>query len=97
MGFVTPSITGSRVPDVPEVQPWTYPYAQIAAHYRGEITEGRLAPGAQLPAVAAIAKEWGVAIVTVQRAIAVLREEKLVETFHGRGSFVLALPEQEEP
>lgn len=89
---MTSSITGSRVPDVPEVQPWTYPYAQIAEHYRGEIKEGRLEPGTQLPTVAAIAKEWGVAAMTVQRALAQLREERLVETFHGRGSFVLEPP-----
>lgn len=89
---MTTSTTGSTVCDVPEVQPWTYPYAQIAAHYRGRITDGRLAPGAQLPAVAAIAGEWGVAIVTVQRAIAQLRKEGLVETFHGRGSFVVKSP-----
>lgn len=86
---MTTTTTGSTVPDVPEVQPWTYPYAQIAEHYRGEIRAGRLEPGQQLPAVAAIAKEWGVAIVTVQRALAALREEKLVNTFHGRGSFVV--------
>lgn len=87
---MTSSITGSTVPDVPEVQPWTYPYAQIAEHYRGEIKDGRLKPGDQLPTVAAIAKEWGVAAMTVQRALTQLREERLVETFHGRGSFVLA-------
>lgn len=94
MSSVTTSITGSTVRGVPEVQPWTYPYAQIAAHYRERIADGRLAPGAQLPAVAAIAEGWGVAIVTVQRAIAQLRKEGLVETFHGRGSFVV---EQAEP
>lgn len=89
---MTSSITGSTVPDVPEVQPWPYPYAQIAAHYREEIKAGRLVAGDRLPTVAAIAKEWGVAIVTVQRALAQLREERLIETFHGRGSFVLDPP-----
>jgi DNA-binding GntR family transcriptional regulator len=89
---MTTSTTGSTVRDVPEVQPWTYPYAQIAEHYRGQIKDGRLSPGDKLPTVASIAKEWDVAIVTVQRAIAQLRKERLVETFHGRGSFVVEPP-----
>lgn len=89
---MTTTITGSTVRDVPEVRPWTYPYAQIAEHYRGEIRARRLKPGEQLPAVAVIAKRWGVAIVTVQRALAKLREEKWIVTFHGRGSYVVDDP-----
>lgn len=82
---------------MPEVRPWTYPYAQIAEHYRGEIRDGRLKPGDRLPTVAKIAKDWGVAIVTVQRALGLLREEGWINIFHGRGSYVADEPPRETP
>lgn len=78
--------------DVPEVRPWTYPYAQIAEHFRAEIRSQTLKPGEQLPAISAIADEWKVAIATVQRAMAKLREEGWVVARHGLGTYVADNP-----
>jgi GntR family transcriptional regulator len=63
------------------------PYAQIANYYRAEITESRLRPGERLPAIAAIAEEWGVATTTAAKAIGLLQVEGLIYT-SPQGSFV---------
>lgn len=64
------------------------PYRQIAEALRRRIRSGDLAPGARLPAVHELAEEYGVAPGTANSAIAALREEGLVFTQHGKGSFV---------
>jgi DNA-binding GntR family transcriptional regulator len=53
------------------------------------ITSGELAPGAQLPAERELAAEYGVSYDTIRRASALLRERGLIETVHGRGTFVI--------
>lgn len=45
-------------------------------------------PGACLPAERDLAQEYGVAYLTVRRAAQVLRGRGLIETVHGRGTFV---------
>jgi GntR family transcriptional regulator len=81
-------LTRSTVPDVPEVRPWEYPYAQIADHYREEIRVGRLKPGDRVDSITEIAKAWNVALATAQRALGQLKKERLVVAQHGRGFFV---------
>lgn len=46
------------------------------------------APGAQLPTYQELAQAWGVAINTVKSAVTLLRDEGLVVTQHGKGTFV---------
>ncbi|MEU4345434.1 winged helix-turn-helix domain-containing protein [Nocardia sp. NPDC023852] len=65
-------------------------YALIADDIRAKINRGDYAPGDQLPTKAQLMEQWNAALNTVARAINELRDEGLVETFHGVGSFVQA-------
>ncbi|WP_214413787.1 GntR family transcriptional regulator [Sphaerisporangium fuscum] len=69
------------------------PYVRIADDLRQDIASGRYAHGEQLPAARVLADRYGVAMMTVGNALAVLREEGLIETRHGTGSFVTAQPD----
>lgn len=64
------------------------PYAQVADGLRLAIQSGELAAGAKLPSGRELASEWGVALMTVQKALDQLRDEGLVFTQRGRGVFV---------
>src|SRR5690349_2494332 len=64
------------------------PYLQVADALRASIHDGAYAPGDRLPAVAELAERYGVAKMTVQRAVAELRKEGLVISWQGRGTFV---------
>jgi GntR family transcriptional regulator len=55
-------------------------HIQIANHYRDLIVNGEMPSGAQMPAMRAIAEEWGVALQTAQRAVDHLKTAKLVHT-----------------
>jgi DNA-binding GntR family transcriptional regulator len=63
-----------------------WPYQQVAARIRDRIQTGELGP--RLPSYMTLAHELGVSPMTVQRAIRVLRDEGLVVTRPGRGTFV---------
>lgn len=65
---------------------------QVAADIEADIDAGRLAPDTRLPSEAELATQYGVARVTVRRAIELLRERGKVVTVHGRGSFVTPRP-----
>ncbi|MFF8478753.1 GntR family transcriptional regulator [Streptomyces sp. NPDC015414] len=74
----------------PEVPKQTPTAKEIAADFRAKITgpDGTYAPGAQLPAARKLAKDLGVQLMTVQSAYGQLRDEGLVLTQQGRGTFV---------
>lgn len=63
-------------------------YLQIAATLRENIATGKLGPGSRLPSGRELAKEFGTALMTVQHALRVLRDEGLVISQQGRGVFV---------
>ncbi len=63
-------------------------YRQLAQLLRARIESGELQPGQPLPSESMLWQEHGVARGTVRRAVEVLRDEGLVVTVHGRGSFV---------
>lgn len=65
-----------------------WPYQQVAATIRERIRTGKLGP--RLPSYMNLAHELEVSPMTVQRAIGVLRDEGLVVTYPGRGTFVAA-------
>ncbi len=67
-----------------------WPYQQVAATIRERIRAGGLGP--RLPSYMDLAHELEVSPMTVQRAIRVLRDEGLVHTVPGRGTFVTARP-----
>ncbi|MFJ8626616.1 GntR family transcriptional regulator [Kitasatospora sp. NPDC093550] len=67
-------------------------YLQIADDLAAQIKTGALAPGAAVPSEADLMQRYGVASGTVRKAIAELRTAQLIETHHGRGSFVRSRP-----
>ncbi len=66
---------------------------RVVAGLKAAILDGSLPPGAKLPSEAELIEEYGVSRTVVREAVTRLRAEGLVETFQGRGSFVLAVPE----
>ena len=64
------------------------PYLAIAAELRSRIRSGALAPGDRVPSTRAITREWGVAMATATKALAVLRQEGLVRPEPGVGTVV---------
>ncbi|GLW10086.1 hypothetical protein Misp01_52150 [Microtetraspora sp. NBRC 13810] len=69
------------------------PYLRIAEAIRNEIVDGRYGVGEQLPVARELANRYGVAMMTIGNALAVLRDEGLIETRQGSGSFVIGTPE----
>lgn len=65
----------------------------VVAGLKDKILRGELAPGAKLPSEAELIDEYAVSRTVVREAVSRLQAEGLVETFQGRGSFVLAVPE----
>jgi GntR family transcriptional regulator len=61
-------------------------YIQVANDIADRIARAELA--GRLPAERELAAEYGVAYGTIRRAMEVLRERGLVESVHGRGTFV---------
>jgi DNA-binding transcriptional regulator YhcF (GntR family) len=64
------------------------PYVQVAGALRAAILTKTLQPGDQLPSGSQLAKRYGVARMTIQQAIRVLRDEGLVVSRQGSGVFV---------
>lgn len=64
-------------------------YEQIAAQIARRIESGELAPGRPIPSETTLMQMYpGVARTTIRRSINRLREQGLVRTVPGRGSFV---------
>lgn len=63
-------------------------WRQLAGILRRRITSGRYARGQVMPSETQIYQEWGLAKGTIRKAIALLRDEGLIITVHGKGSFV---------
>jgi GntR family transcriptional regulator len=63
-------------------------YQQLATILRARIESGDLAPNRPIPSETALQQEHGVARGTARRAVAILRDEGLVVTVQGRGTFV---------
>ena len=63
-------------------------YTQLANILREMIKSGELQPRVPLPSESYLQQEQGVSRGTVRTAVAILREEGLVVTIGGRGTFV---------
>ncbi|WP_395109761.1 GntR family transcriptional regulator [Actinomadura sp. SCN-SB] len=74
-----------------------YVYVQLADHIAALITSGHLRPGAKLPSERDQAEEYGVAYLTVRRAMQELRERGLIVTVVGRGTYVSRRPDSAPP
>ncbi|PBC79043.1 GntR family transcriptional regulator [Streptomyces sp. TLI_235] len=64
------------------------PYIQVADALREEIRSGKLQPGQKLPSARQLADRFKVAVMTASSGVRVLREEGLVSSTQGRGTFV---------
>jgi DNA-binding GntR family transcriptional regulator len=64
------------------------PFQQLADELRTAIAAGELAEGQRLPSNRDLAEQFGIAPMTAQSAIRVLRDEGLVVSLQGRGTFV---------
>jgi DNA-binding transcriptional regulator YhcF (GntR family) len=64
------------------------PYQQIADDLRKRITVGELGPGMRVESTRELATRYGVAPMTIHQAVRVLRDEGLVQSWQGRGTFV---------
>ncbi|GAA3112859.1 GntR family transcriptional regulator [Nonomuraea salmonea] len=71
------------------------PYLRIAEDIRRDIASGRYAVGERLPVARELADQYGVAMMTIGNALAVLRDEGLIETRQGAGSFVSRTPDDD--
>lgn len=63
-------------------------YEQITNQIKGQIVEGELKAGEQLPSIRALANSLRVSAITTKRAYADLESQGFIETVHGKGSFV---------
>lgn len=68
---------------------------ELVERLKERILAGDIEPGQKLPTEAALVAEFGVSRTVVREAMSRLQAAGLVETFQGRGTFVLALPETE--
>ncbi|MGW9023088.1 GntR family transcriptional regulator [Streptomyces sp. NPDC055722] len=68
------------------------PYRQIADALRARISDGTIPVGRRIPSLVQLEQEFHVARDTLRKAIAVLRDEGLVETVSGMGVYVKAVP-----
>ncbi|RLP93469.1 GntR family transcriptional regulator [Micromonospora sp. CV4] len=62
-------------------------YRVIADELRERIEHGVIPPGTLLPTESALTAEFRASRGTIRQAVAVLREERLVATEHGRGTY----------
>jgi DNA-binding GntR family transcriptional regulator len=67
-------------------------YEQLAAILRERIKSGELAPRDPLPSEPYLMQEQGLSRDTVRHALNILRDEGLIQTFPGRGTFVADQP-----
>jgi len=70
------------------------PYRQLAPILRGRISSGEIT--GKMPGERSLQQETGMAIVTVRKAVRVLRDEGLVRTVPGWGTYVIP-PDEREP
>jgi GntR family transcriptional regulator len=63
-------------------------WEQVAQDLAADIDSGDLTPGSKLPSEPELAELYGVARVTIRRAIKELAEHGLITVIHGRGTFV---------
>ena len=70
-------------------------YVQLVERIKHLVASGVLEPGSQLPTVRQLAAELRVNFNTIARAYRLLDEERIISTQHGRGTFILELPSEE--
>ncbi|MEU3491197.1 GntR family transcriptional regulator [Streptomyces massasporeus] len=64
------------------------PYQRIVQDVKGQVRLGQLKGNDKLPSTRELAEDYRVAPGTVQRALAELRQEGVIYSHQGRGSFI---------
>ena len=64
------------------------PWMQVRDILRNKILSGELAPGTMVPSIVTIHQDYGIAKTTARKVLASLRDEGLIITTPGWGSFV---------
>lgn len=72
-------------PDVPR-------WRQVAEVLRARVADGTYPPRSRVPSVVQLTEEFGIAAATAQKVHRALREEGLIYTEPGLGSFVADRP-----
>ncbi|MEU6548614.1 GntR family transcriptional regulator [Streptomyces sp. NPDC046859] len=75
-----------------ELDPTRAKWTQIAVEIERRIDAGVYPVGTKLPGILALCAEFDVAQVTARKALADLRERRLIRTENGIGSFVTERP-----
>jgi GntR family transcriptional regulator len=73
---------------VPDREGHIPPWMQVREILRQKILSGELGPGAMVPSIVVIHQEYGIAETTARKVLAALRDEGLIVTTPGWGSFV---------
>ena len=69
-------------------------YLQIVNQIKAMIMSGELSPGDALPSMRNLAMQMRVSLITTKRAYEELERDGFIETYTGRGSFVMAQNEE---
>lgn len=67
------------------IQPY---YERIADEIRSKIKSGELPPGAKLPSISELCRQYDVSTQVIRSAMLILRAEGLVEGHQGKGVYV---------
>jgi integrase len=86
-----PPRPAAPIPQIIDLDPAS-PYEKIAVDLRDRIASGVLPAGLPVPPIKQLAREHGVSVSTVQRAVTLLKEWGLVELHSGRRTLVRQLP-----
>ena len=65
------------------------PSRQVAGELRRRIQSGEIPPGGKLPSINDLMAAYGIARNTAAKALKILRDEGLIETVRGWGSFTI--------
>ena len=72
-----------------EFRPDSPVWVQLTDILREMITSGQIQPGGKMPSINRLVQDYGVADQTAQKALGKLRDEGLIKTYRGLGSFVV--------
>jgi GntR family transcriptional regulator len=70
-------------------------YVQLIMHFRQQIESGKWPLNTTIPALEALAAEFGVTRATVRQAVGFLQREKLLSSRRGRGTTVIGTPRRD--
>lgn len=71
-------------------------YAQVAAMLRNKISSAEWTPRAPIPNEVTLARDLGVSIGTMRKALEMLETERLIRRQQGRGTFVVEISDEAE-